>query len=155
MDALEQILNFRRLGDRLATGGQPRPEQFQSLKEAGVDGVNNLALPTSDNALPDEGFRVTSMGLFYVHLPVLFNAPTATDFNRFRAVLRAFQDSSLFIHCAMNMRVSAFVYLYRRIELGVAEAIAEADLRAIWNPDPIWTQFITDRLHEHAHQENR
>lgn len=150
MGSLEEIFNYRRLDDRLATGGQPRPEQFPSLKQAGFDGVINLALPTSDNALADEGSRVTALGLFYVHIPVVFDAPTAADFNRFLAVIQALRTASLFIHCAANMRVSAFVYLYRRIELGMAASIAEADLQSIWSPDPIWANFIAERLREHG-----
>ena len=81
----------------------------------------------------------------YAHLPVEWEAPTAERFDRFRNILTLYQDVPAFIHCAMNMRASAFVFLYRVIELGVLFADAEADMYIIWKPNRVWTCFI-DRI---------
>ena len=78
--------------------------------------VINLALPTSDNALASQGSIVAGFGMAYVHIPVNFKAPVAQDFQTFRGVMKAFEGRRVFIHCAINMRVSAFVYLYRVLE---------------------------------------
>jgi len=82
----------------------------------------------------------------YVHIPVDFKAPTSQDFRAFCRVTEAFEDRPLFVHCAANMRVSAFVFLYRVLRKGVAPAEAELDLHTIWQPDQVWSRFIQDQL---------
>jgi protein tyrosine phosphatase (PTP) superfamily phosphohydrolase (DUF442 family) len=86
------------------------------------------------------------MGLTYVHIPVDFKAPSARDFRAFCRVMEAFDDRPVFVHCAANMRVSAFVFLYRVLCQDVAQAEAERDLLAIWQPDEVWSRFIQDQL---------
>ena len=47
---------------------------------------------------------------------------------------------------AANMRVSAFVFLYRVLRQRISPSEAERDLHAIWQPDEVWSRFIRDRL---------
>ena len=141
-EALQQIYNFRSLGENFGTAGQPSASQFRAIREAGFEAVINLALPTSDNAIPNEGSLVTGQGMSYFHLPVNFQAPTARDFQAFCKVLEAFADRPVFVHCAANMRVSAFMFLYRVLRQSVSLTDAERDLRAIWEPDQVWARFI-------------
>lgn len=143
---LSEIFNFHALGFHLGTSGQPTPDQFAIIRESGYEAVINLALPTSDNAIANEGSIVTSLGMAYVHIPVNFENPTARDFQMFRRVLDSFAAHPVFVHCAANKRVSAFVFLYRVLAQGMPTAAAERDLLAIWQPDPIWRQFIQDQL---------
>jgi len=143
---LTEIYNFRAVGERLGTAGQPTEGQFRMVREAGFEAVINLALPTSDNALANEGSIVTSLGMSYVHIPVDFKAPTSQDFRAFCRVMEAFEDRPVFVHCAANMRVSAFVFLYRVVRQRVAAPEAERDLRAIWQPDAVWSRFIQEQL---------
>jgi protein tyrosine phosphatase (PTP) superfamily phosphohydrolase (DUF442 family) len=51
--SLEQIYNFTRISENLATSGQPTEAQMSEIAAAGYKVVVNLALPTSDNALKD------------------------------------------------------------------------------------------------------
>jgi len=129
--ALSEINNFRAVGDRLGTAGQPTREQFRMVREAGFEAVINLALPTSDNALPNEGSVVTGLGMSYVHIPVDFKAPTSQDFRAFCRVMEAFDKRPLFVHCTANKRVSAFVFLYRVSYQRIALPEAERDLHSI------------------------
>lgn len=145
---LAAIPDFRALGNRLGTSGQPAADQFRTIRDAGFEVVVNLALPTSDRALADEGSRVTALGMAYVHLPVDFQAPSAEDFRRFCGVMDAFRNQRVFVHCAANMRVSAFLFLYRVLHERVPVAEAERDLRAIWEPDAVWSRFLRERLAE-------
>ncbi|MCC7374241.1 MAG: protein tyrosine phosphatase family protein [Verrucomicrobiales bacterium] len=140
------IYQYRAISDGLRTAGQPTEEQIRALREAGVEAVINLALPTSDNALANEGSIVTGFGMVYVHIPVDFRAPTSRDFRSFCGVMEAFEGRRVFVHCAANMRVSVFVFLYRVLNQGVARAEAERDLRAIWQPDEVWSRFIQEQL---------
>ena len=143
---LSEIYNFRSLGDMLGTSGQPTAEQFQEVRGAGFKAVINLALPTSDNALPNEGSLVTGLGMSYVHIPVDFKAPTSQDFGAFCRVMEAFADRPVFVHCAANMRVSAFLFLYRVLRRDVPIPEAERDMHAIWHPDDVWSRFIGEQL---------
>jgi hypothetical protein len=56
---LSEIYSFRAIGAKLGTAGQPTQRQFQTVREGGFEAVINLALPTSDNAIPNEGSVVT------------------------------------------------------------------------------------------------
>jgi protein tyrosine phosphatase (PTP) superfamily phosphohydrolase (DUF442 family) len=148
--SLSEIYSFRAIGDKLGTAGQPTQEQFRAVHEAGFEAVINLALPTSDNALANEGSVVTDLGMSYVHIPVNFQAPTAQDFQTFCRVMDAFEGRPVFVHCAANMRVSAFVFLYRVLCQRIALPDAERDLHAIWQPDEVWNRFIQEQLKSHA-----
>ncbi len=144
--SLPEIYNFRAIGERLGTAGQPSPDQLRSVHEAGFEVVINLALPTSDNALAHEGSIVTGLGMSYVHIPVNFKAPTSQDFRVFCRIMEAFAGRRVFVHCAANMRVSAFVFLYRVLHERVSRTDAERDLQAIWQPDEVWSRFIGTEL---------
>jgi protein tyrosine phosphatase (PTP) superfamily phosphohydrolase (DUF442 family) len=142
---LTDIDNYLPISDTLATAGQPTEEQFTDIRHAGFEVVVNLALPTSTNALVDEPAIVAAHGMTYYPIPVLWEQPTAADFEQFQAVLTHSADQKILVHCAMNMRVSAFVYIHRRLS-GVPEAIAAADLAKIWQPNATWQQFIDAML---------
>jgi protein tyrosine phosphatase (PTP) superfamily phosphohydrolase (DUF442 family) len=143
---LSEIYAFRVVGERLGTAGQPTEGQFGVIREAGFEAVINLALATSDNALSNEGSVVTGLGMTYVHIPVDFKGPTLQDFRTFCGVMDAFEKRRVFVHCAANKRVSAFVLLYRVLRQHVSLHEAEQDLRAIWEPDEIWARFIQEQL---------
>ena len=143
---LSEIYRFHSLGETLGTAGQPTEDQFRIVREAGFEAVINLALPTSDNALAHEGSIVTGLGMAYVHIPVDFQAPTPQDFRAFRRVMEAFADRRVFVHCAANKRVSAFVFLYRVLRQDAPCSDAERDLHAVWRPDEVWRGFIESQL---------
>jgi len=144
--SLSEIFNFRIVCDRIGTSGQPTESQFQFIRDAGFQAVINLALPTSDRAIPNEGSLVTKLGMSYVHIPIDFKAPTARDFRAFSELIKLFEDRPVFVHCAANMRVSAFIFLYRVLHKGVPITEAEKDLHAVWQPDEVWGRFIQEQL---------
>ena len=147
-DAIASITNYLKLSDRLATAGQPTAAQLRAIAEAGYQTVVNLAPPNQKNALPSEDTIVENLGMQYVSIPVAWENPTIADLERFFAVMQHSSDRPVFVHCAMNMRVSAFVYLYRHLRQGVSEEIAAADLEQIWVPNSTWQAFI-DRAIAH------
>ncbi len=152
MNNLADIYNFLDLSDitniwqRLATSGQPTIEQFPQIKAAGYQVVINLALLDSSNAVPAERAILADLGLTYIHIPVLWENPTGADFELFRQTMQQYSDRSIYVHCAANKRVSAFVYLYRRIYQNISVATALVDLEKIWTPNPIWQKFIDEIL---------
>ena len=150
-ETLSEIYNFRAVDVRLGTAGQPTKGQFPLIREAGFDAVINLALPTSDNALADEGAVVSGLGMSYVHIPVDFKAPASQDFRTFCQVMKAFDGRPVFVHCAANMRVSAFVFLYRVLrQRRCHRRGGESDLYTIWQPDEVWRRFIQEQFKSHG-----
>ncbi len=139
------IHNWLRLDERTTTSGQPTEPDLAALAALGVRHVINLALHTHERALPDEAGTVAALGMRYHHIPVEFTQPTEADFQQFGQALAATAGEPVHVHCIMNWRVSAFFYRYRRDVVGVTEPAARADLERIWQPDPVWTEFIRPR----------
>jgi hypothetical protein len=67
------------------------------------------------------------------------------DFSKFCRLMETNREP-IFVHCAMNMRVSAFVYLYRYLILEVSEAEAHSSLISVWQPNPTWQKFIESAI---------
>ncbi len=139
---LPAIYHFLRLSETIATAGQPTVEQFPAIQAAGYQVVINLALPESVNAIPEEATIVPALGMAYIHIPVMWEQPTIENFHQFADQLQAHQGQQIFVHCAANMRVSAFMYLYRRRYEGLSEAAAREDLAKIWVPNETWQKFM-------------
>ena len=141
--ALEDIRAYLQISDRLSTSGQIEYDEIELLKEAGFEVVINLA--TADEPRNGrEGFLVTEQGMSYVHIPVSWTEPSRRDLKMFFDVMETNKDRKVFVHCFANMRVSAFVYLYRTLHEGVSEDEALADLHKIWDPASRdqWAEFI-------------
>jgi protein tyrosine phosphatase (PTP) superfamily phosphohydrolase (DUF442 family) len=145
-DALQQIYNYRKLSDTLATAGQPGEAQFGLIARAGFDVVINLGLLDTEYALADEAALVTALGLAYEHVPVSWECPQSADLARFFALIARYAGKKLFVHCAANKRVSVFVALHRILEQGWRREQAMADVRAVWEPDQTWQAFIEAEL---------
>ncbi|MBN1139339.1 MAG: hypothetical protein JXM73_22370 [Anaerolineae bacterium] len=145
-DPLQEISSYLRICDTLATAGQPAPEQFAAIRDAGYQVVINLAMPTSTNALPNEAEIVAGLDMDYVHIPVAWENPTPVDLECFFAAMNRYRGHKVFVHCAMNMRVSAFVLLYRVIRQGAPLETAKEALSRIWEPDATWQRFIDNSL---------
>ena len=144
MNDLGRIKNFVRLTDDIGTSGQPKREQFELIAKEGYSAVVNLALPTSEHAIADEGSIVTGFGMRYVHIPVDFASPTLDDVRMFFGTLDAFHGKKVWVHCVVNARVSAFMYLYLKHVRGLDDAAARSPVLEKWLPtmDPVWTAFI-------------
>ncbi|MFK7914214.1 MAG: protein tyrosine phosphatase family protein [Pseudomonadales bacterium] len=138
------LTNFYAITDDIGTAGQPRPEQFALIAEAGYQTVVNLALPDSEHAIPDEGSIVTGLGMRYVHIPVQFDAPTLDDLRAFTGILQGLSGTRVLVHCVVNARVSAFVYLYLRHVRALPELQCRTPLLDRWQPqmDDVWSRFI-------------
>ena len=52
---MNNIKNYVRVSDDIATSGQPGRGDFHEIASAGYAAVVNLALGTSPDAIPDEG----------------------------------------------------------------------------------------------------
>lgn len=144
---LDDIRNYRAVSPRLATSGQPDEAQLAAIAAAGFDVVINLALHDDPRySLTDEAGTVQGLGLEYVHIPVQFAAPTHDDLARFMAAMSTHAERRVWVHCAANYRVSAFVGLDRVLRQGWSRADAFALMDDIWKPDEVWSTFINTEL---------
>ena len=130
----------------LASSAQPSAEWLAKVKENKYDLVVNLAPPQSHGSLTNEGGIVGAKGVPYVNIPVDFSKPTAEDFRFFSEVLKANTGRNVFVHCQVNMRGTAFTFLYRVIHEGADPRESLAKLQSVWNPDPVWKRFIEETL---------
>ncbi len=146
---LEEIHGFVQISEKIATAGQPTAEQFAEIKAAGYEVVVNLAMPNSTNAIANEKELVETHGMEYVYLPVVWEKPTLNDIDRFFKTLEMNSERSIFVHCALNMKVSAFMYLYRRIQQGVSDDVAIETMNQIWTPNDTWQAFIDQVLNHY------
>lgn len=146
---LGEIYNLRLAGKMLATAGQPSEEELAAVARAGYEVVINLALHDDPRySLPDERVLVESLGMSYIHIPVVFSHPTLEDLAIFFDAMESNTGKRIFLHCAANMRVSTFLGLFRTIRLNWDQDRAFALMREIWTPDPIWTEFIEEALNK-------
>lgn len=136
---------YLRISEYLGTAGQITYDEIEAVKKAGFDIVVNLA-PADEERNQLEGYLVTKQGMAYVQIPVSWEEPSQRDLQLFFDVMKANEDRQVFVHCFANMRVSAFVYLYRTLLLGEPEDRARADLAKIWDPaiQPQWAAFIEE-----------
>lgn len=140
--SLQDILNYYPVDERIASSGQPGADQFADIAAAGYQAVINLALPDSRAALADEGSIVSGLGLAYLHIPVSWESPRINDVKLFFGLMQALAEQRVWVHCAMNMRVTCFLYLYGRHVLGQPEEEAGRAMRAIWKPQGPWLDLI-------------
>ena len=139
--ALKDILNTIIISDKVGTSGQPSPNQFQDIANAGYTSVVNLAMPDSTDALPDEGEFVTELGMNYFHIPVPFDAPTRKHLSLFLKIMKAVDEEKVWVHCALNMRVSAFMQHYQRSVLKRSDCEIIPTLEG-WKLEDVWQNFL-------------
>lgn len=142
MNDAEAVYNYVRISDRIATSGQPASDQFKIIAAAGFTSVVNLAMHDSDGAIREEGHLIASSGMSYFHIPVPFDAPTATHLRHFIQLMEMLEDEKVWVHCAMNYRVSAFMLLYLTLVKGHAVETVKSPVFDEWRPDAVWQQFM-------------
>jgi protein tyrosine phosphatase (PTP) superfamily phosphohydrolase (DUF442 family) len=140
--AIADIKNFRAIDERLASAGQPNEQQLAEVAGSGYSVVINLGLLDPRYCLTDEAGLCTALGLRYLHIPVAFEAPVVGDFEAFLRTMDELQAERVFVHCAANYRVSAFLALYGELRLGWDRARADELACSQWQPNPVWLGFL-------------
>jgi len=94
----------------------------------------------------DEAALLADEGIAYTHIPVPFDAPTPAHVAALAEALAA-HPGPHHVHCIMNWRVTAFLYLLDRAA-GVPEPEARARMAKVWNPledaqaPPVWRALL-------------
>ena len=137
-------LNFYQSTDTIATSGQPDRSQLHAISDEGYECVINLAMHDSENALTDEGSIVASLGMSYFNIPVPFDEPTAEHLRDFIGLMNVLTDRKVWVHCAVNARVSAFMHHYLTKVKGLDNTAATSPVLAKWRGkmDDVWQDFM-------------
>lgn len=137
-----KVKNYLEISPELSSSGQPAPEDFELIAEQGYQVVINLSMPDSKSALTNEGYLVTSTGMTYIHIPVPFDSPESSHFHAFSRAMDAFSAKKVWVHCALNYRASAFLYLYSRLVKRKSKADSKRYIYPDWEPNDTWSGFI-------------
>lgn len=144
------ITNFVEYSDRFASSGQPTAAQLTELERQGYERVVYIAWTDNESSLDGEDRLVKSLGMEYLHIPVEWTEPTASDFYLFAGAMQRAPEKKTLLHCQANYRASAFSFLYRVLYEDVPVAEAKRDLNEIWSPNETWRDFIFSVLEEHG-----
>lgn len=126
------IRNWQRRPDGITTSGKLEAHDAKRLAAIGVSHVVNLALDDHPEALADEATLLAQEGIAYTHIPVPFDAPMMEHVSQLRQTIET-ADGPVHVHCIMNYRVTAFLYLLD-LENGVPQDEAHARMANVWNP---------------------
>lgn len=147
MDELEQTLRqipqFAAVHAHLCTSGQPSAADLAQIKAYGFSTVINVALSNAEPHLPHEDQICLALNLNYIHLPLAWETPNAEQALLVLDLLHCLvQEQMVWLHCAMNYRVSCLMALYKQYYLQLPIDLVQDDLHAIWQPNETWTGLM-------------
>jgi len=148
---MRDIYHYQFLNENLSSSGMPTIEQMKEIAIAGVQVIINLTPHEIQNAIPNEGDLVSSLGMEYIHIPVTWRAPEQNAFIHFMDAMDAHASKKIHVHCEANYRASAFIMMYRVLRLGWKKEDAIPMMEKMWNPEdfPVWEAFIQEQLANH------
>ena len=145
---MNKILNYVKINELISTSGQPKIEELELIANEGFEVITNLAMPTTSNALENEDKIVSSLNMSYIHIPVDFENPKISDLKLFLNVLQALGANKVWIHCAKNYRVSAFMYVYHKYILHTPFEQIDLSIFDMWQPSLVWQELMKVQLED-------
>ena len=139
---MNKILNHIKINELISTSGQLKIEEFELIANEGFEVVINLAVPTTSNSLENEDKIVSNLNMTYIHIPVSFENPKISDLKLFLNILQSLGANKVWIHCAKNYRVSAFIYVYHKYILHTHFEEIDLSIFDIWKPSLIWQELM-------------
>ena len=145
---MNKILNYVKINELISTSGQPKIEELELIANEGFEVVINLAVATTSNALENEDKIVSSLNMSYIYIPVDFENPKISDLKLFLNVLQALGANKVWIHCAKNYRVSAFMYVYHKYILHTPFEQIDLSIFDMWQPSLVWQELMKVQLED-------
>lgn len=141
--SIHYIVNYINYTNYLTSSGQPIKPQLLLIQASGYKTVINLApYDLIENPLKNEEKIVTKLGMKYIHIPIEMLKPTQKDFDAFVDTVKSTPCDKIWVHCAIGLRTSAFIYKYRRSIMGEDEQTVIWDLRKTWESFGTWKKFV-------------
>lgn len=140
---LTQLKNYVAATKDIHTCGWINENDLITLKSAGINTIIGL-LDESPNEVALLKKQAEKRDMAFILIPVSWEKPTLESLELFFEVMDRHKNTQLLVHCQLNWRASAYVYLYRTIRLKEDETTARKAILAIWNPDRnrTWSRFI-------------
>ncbi|RXI48026.1 hypothetical protein CRU99_01850 [Malaciobacter mytili] len=145
---MDTILNYIKINDKISTSGQPTLEELKIIADNDFKVVINLALSNSSLALENEDKIVSQLGMTYIHIPVDFENPEIDNLKIFLAILNSFTNIKVWVHCAKNYRVTAFMYIFHKYFLKTPFENINLSMFDIWTPSKKWQELMKISLEE-------
>lgn len=148
-DQTPPIRNFLRVNKDFCTGGQPRIEHLQKLKDDGITTIINLR-PTGEHRAAEEEAKAKELGLRYFNIPFVFAEPKDEQATEFLKITDDPANRPAFIHCAGAVRVGAFWMIRRVLRDGWTIEAAEEEARKIGlRESPHLNEFARGYIERH------
>ncbi|MGB5792661.1 protein tyrosine phosphatase family protein [Poseidonibacter sp.] len=145
---MQNILNYIKINELISTSGQPSEEEFSKIAQDGFEVVINLALHNASNAIVNEDKIVTDLDMSYFHIPVDFENPKVSDIKLFLNILQSLGANKVWVHCALNYRVTAFMYVYHKYVLNTPFDEIDISMFEQWSPNKKWQELMKVSLEE-------
>jgi uncharacterized protein (TIGR01244 family) len=146
---VQPIRNFVRVNEDFCTGGQPRSEHLQKLKDEGVKSIINLR-PAGEHRAAEEEAKAKELGLRYFNIPVVFGDPKEEQVTEFLKITDDSKNRPAFIHCAAAIRVGAFWMIRRVLRDGWTIEAAEEEAKKIGlRESPHLNEFARNYIEKH------
>lgn len=139
---MQDIINYIKVNENISTSGQPTAKQFEQIAKEGYEIVINLSVHNSEGKIENEDDIVSSLGMNYIHIPVEFLEPTKKNLKDFIELLSALTHRKVWIHCIMNYRVSAFMYVFHKYVLKTPFEDINLEVFEKWSPDKKWQEIM-------------
>lgn len=110
--------------------------------------VINLAVANSEGKIENEDDIVTNLGMNYIHIPVEFLDPTHKNLKDFIEILSSLSKKKVWLHCIMNYRASAFMYVYHKYILKTPFEDINLKVFEEWSPDKKWQAIMKTSFEE-------
>ena len=146
--------NFYQFSDRILTTGQPKQELLENASEDGIEVVINLVPQTEAIYNPKEGEILQSQGIEYIHNPVSWGSPKASQLQSFLEVMKNVGDKKVLIHCWSNARASAFAYAHQVSNDPQTRSSQFENLKKVWKDiagynleaNQTWLKFLDENV---------
>jgi uncharacterized protein (TIGR01244 family) len=143
------IRNFLRVNEQFCTGGQPRLEHLQKLKDEGIKAIINLR-PRGEHRAAEEETKAKELGLRYFNIPVVFGEPKEEQATEFLKITDNRENRPAFIHCAGAIRVGAFWMIRRVLRDGWTVEAAEKEAKKVGlKESPHLNEFARKYIERH------
>jgi len=149
LQALGHVPNATQALPHLVTGGQPGPDQFRALREAGVEVVLDIRDPMEPRPF-DEAALLRELGMRYYNIPVVSGRVDDSVMAEILEVLRREAGSSMLFHCASGNRVGGPMIAYLILDQKVAEDEAVMQAMRMGMRSSEMMEWGTDYARRHA-----
>lgn len=120
-----KIINFGQMDKRFFRGAQPLPDDYQSLKDFGIQTVIDLRNDPTDY----EKSAVEALGMKYVNIPMSgWKYPKAEYIEEFLKLVNDSETGNFFVHCKAGIHrtgIVGAVYRFTKYDWGYEQSYKE------------------------------